>query len=241
MSYQILIVDDDREFRQELSECLQGYRVKEAQSGEEALTILKKPHAIDLVILDIIMPQHSGLETLKAIKAIDPQMTIVMLTGQSTKDSAIQALKGHADDYIEKPFDVARLLATVQRLLESKQKNILAHLSKMEKVKQYLQRNLDKKIGLKDLSQEINLSPKYISRLFKERVGIGLSDFRLKIRMDKAEELLGSSGSSIEDISRQLGYRNPESFIRMFEKMYKRTPTQYRTRLLKKKAGKRVK
>ena len=64
MAYQILMVDDDAEFREELRVCLNDYSVTEAANGIEALAILKKPNAIDLVILDAVMPQVSGMEVL---------------------------------------------------------------------------------------------------------------------------------------------------------------------------------
>ena len=70
MAYQILVVDDDADFREELRYCLDGYTVIEAANGPEALAILKKPNAIDLVILDAVMPKMSGTEVLREIKKI---------------------------------------------------------------------------------------------------------------------------------------------------------------------------
>src|ERR1700689_1106350 len=110
MAYQILMVDDDAEFREELRDCLEGYTVIEAANGPEALAILKKPNVIDLVILDAVMPQVSGMEVLREIKKIKPGLAIIIMTGQSSKDIAIDALKGRAHDYIEKPIDIGKFL-----------------------------------------------------------------------------------------------------------------------------------
>ena len=120
MAYQILMVDDDAEFREELRDCLGDYTVIEATNGAEALAILKKPNAIDLVILDAVMPVISGTEVLREIKKIKPGLSIIMLTGQSSKDIAIDALKGRADDYIEKPINVVKFLELVQSTLAAK-------------------------------------------------------------------------------------------------------------------------
>src|ERR1700685_3693904 len=120
MAYQILMVDDDADFREELRICLDGYTVIEASNGVEALAILKKPNAIDLVILDAVMPLISGIEVLREIKRTKPSLAIIMLTGQSNKDIAIDALKGRADDYIEKPINIARFLEIVQSTLAAK-------------------------------------------------------------------------------------------------------------------------
>src|SRR5277367_3176809 len=101
MAYQILMVDDDADFREELRHCLDNYTVIEAANGLEALAILKKPNAIDLVVLDAVMPHMSGTEVLLEIKRIKPSLVTIMLTGQSSKDIVIDALKNRADDYIE--------------------------------------------------------------------------------------------------------------------------------------------
>lgn len=238
MSYQILVVDDDSEFRQEMCECLHNYRVIEASNGPQALQILKKPNAIDLVILDVMMPQMTGTEVLRQIKANYPHLSVIILTGQSSKDVAIEALKGRADDYIEKPFEVERFLSVIQKILESKRKTASGYINKMERVKIFLENNCDKKINLNHVAEEVCLSPKYLSRLFKENSGTGFNEYRLKIKIDKAKELLKTTDLTVNQIAIQLGYKNPESFIRMFEKLLGSTPTEFRVKNRDKKRKK---
>jgi CheY-like chemotaxis protein len=91
MPYQILVVDDDKKFREEFKECFKEYEVLEAGSGEEALAILKKPYEVDLVLLDVKLPGKEGTEILKEIKGIAPELPILMLTAFSRKDVEIQA------------------------------------------------------------------------------------------------------------------------------------------------------
>src|SRR4030042_1513376 len=105
MPCNLLLVDNERAFRQELCDCLEEYRVSEAASGEEALQILKKANDIDLVILDVLMPGLNGIETLQKIRQMNPALGIIM-TGKSSEDIAIEVLKAHADDYLQKPFSV---------------------------------------------------------------------------------------------------------------------------------------
>jgi YesN/AraC family two-component response regulator len=235
MSYQILVVDDDAEFRQEMCECLHNYRVIEAANGPQALQILKKPNAIDLVVMDVMMPNMLGTEALRHIKTSYPDLSVIILTGQSSKDTAIEALKGRADDYIEKPFEVDKFLSTIHRILESKRKASSGHLNKMERVKLFIEKNSDKKINLNHVAEEVCLSPKYLSRLFKENSGTGFNEYRLKIKIEKAERLLKTTDFTINQIAIQLGYKNPESFIRIFEKSLGLTPTQYRVKNRKRK------
>lgn len=244
MAYQILMVDDDAEFREELRVCLNDYSVIEAANGAEALAILKKPNAIDLVILDAVMPQVSGTEVLREIKKIKPGLAIIILTGQSSKDIAIDALKGRADDYIEKPVNVGKFLETVQSILALKVQKTFKYAhgihAKIEQAKQFIERNFDKKISLKDVAGQIFLSPKYFSRIFKEITGRGFNDYRLSVKIQQACGLLKNSDYRVTEIASRLGYQNLESFIRMFEKIMKSSPTQYRRKNQKKNFKKKA-
>ncbi|MEI7998120.1 MAG: response regulator [Candidatus Omnitrophota bacterium] len=235
MAYKILIVDDDPEFRQEMQECLYNYKIIQACNGRQALEIIQRPHAVDLVILDVILPGLSGIEVLKQMKKIAPSLAVIILTGQSSKDVAIEALKGHADDYIEKPFQVEKLLNAVEKVLDLKFKKSTTHINKMERVKMFIERNVDKKIILKQVSEEVCLSVKYLSRLFKERIGVGFNEYRLKVKIQKAGEILKSTNYTVNQVAIQLGYKNPESFIRMFQKQMGCTPTQYRHKVIDQK------
>ncbi|MGD9403185.1 MAG: response regulator, partial [bacterium] len=117
MAFNVLLVDDDDEFREEFCDFLCDYNVVQASCGEEALEVLRRPNEIDVVILDVVMPGLSGTEVLKIIKAENPGLGVVILTGQGTKRTVIDALKGRADDYIEKPVDIPKAVEIIERLL----------------------------------------------------------------------------------------------------------------------------
>ncbi len=238
MAYQILVVDDDADFREELRDCLEDYTIVEAVNGLEALAILKKPNAIDLVILDAVMPQLSGLEVLREIKRVKPSLAIIMLTGQSSKDIAIDALKGRADDYIEKPINVLKFLETIRTTLAAKVLRNFPHThgisAKIEQAKQFIERNFEKKITLEDVAGQLCVSPKYFSRIFKEITGQGFNEYRLSIKVTQACELLKNSDYTVTEIANRLGYQNLESFIRIFNKIMKASPTHYRLKTQKK-------
>lgn len=233
MAYQILIVDDDNEFRHEMRECLEGdYKVIEASNGETALAILNKPNAIDLVVLDVMMPGMLGTDVLRIIKKTKPNLLTIILTGESSKEVAIDALKNRADDYIEKPFQIKEFLSTIQSLLSAKAVKDFAHPkgihAKIEQSRQFIERNYDKKVTLEDMAAQVNLSPKYFSRVFKEITGEGFNEYRLGIKVKKAAELLKTSDYTVGEIAAKFGYQNIESFIRVFSKITGKTPTQYR-------------
>lgn len=233
MAFNVLLVDDDREFREEFCDFLCDYNVVEAGNGEEALKILSRPNEIDIVILDVVMPGLPGTEVLKLIKARYPDLGVIILTGQGTKKTVIDALKGRADDYIEKPVDIPRTQEIIERLLSRRIQPADAPPGGVEanlkKVMLFLDRNYDKRVSLRDAAALVALSPKYLSRLFKEKVGIGFNEYRLKVRMEKAIELLETTDYGIAEISYKLGYENPESFARLFARVAGCTPTEYRT------------
>ncbi|MDE2027790.1 MAG: response regulator transcription factor [Candidatus Omnitrophica bacterium] len=232
MAYQILVVDDDAEFREELRICLDDYQVIEAPNGADAMAILKKPNAVDLVILDAVMPMISGMEVLRQIKKLKPALAIIILTGKSSKDIAIDALRGRADDYIEKPINIPKFLEIVRSTLAAKAQKEFTRgngiHAKVEQAKQFIERNFDKKIMLEDVAAQICLSPKYFSRVFKEVCGQSFNEYRLSVKINRASELLKKSDYTVTEIANQLGYENLESFIRMFEKITTLSPSQYR-------------
>lgn len=232
MPEKILVVDDDPDLRSELSDFLEGYQVVEASSGTEALKLLDKANDIDLVILDVNMPGPSGTDVLMELRKTDPDLGIIILTGHSSKEVAIEALKGRADDYLEKPLDIARIKEVIEKVLEKKRGG--GEISsndikgKIEKVKRFVERNTFKKTTLKDAAEAICLSTKYLSRIFKETTGMSFSEYRLKIKTEGAKQLLLKSGYNINQISDKLGYENVESFIRMFKRFTGLTPREYR-------------
>ena len=238
MRKKVLIVDDDEILRSELRDFLDGEDVIEVQSGEGALNLLRRVNDIGVVILDVIMDGISGLDVLTAIKKNNPDLAVIIVTGTSSKDTAIEALKGHADDYIEKPIDVKRLKSIVERFLDGEslsELNCYGIKSKIERVKYFVEKNCYKKIRLNDVAVEVSLSPKYLSRVFKQQVGVDFSDYRLNMQMDKAKTLLVKLDYNVNQVAEKLGYENSESFSRQFKKITSLTPTAYLNKIKNKK------
>lgn len=114
----LLIVDDETEVRSVLHDLLgDAYECAEAASAEDALAQLRE-HDFELVISDITMSGMSGLEMIPHVKKISPDTVIVMISGMQTIESAINALRLGAFDYLMKPFDLRQAEATVARALE---------------------------------------------------------------------------------------------------------------------------
>jgi len=119
MSGSILIVDDEANIRTALAKLLSklGHTVKTASSAAEALVILRH-RRFQIVISDLRMPGEDGLLLLRQIKSIDPPVDLIMMTAYGTIESAVEAMKEGAYDYIEKPINQARLPILLARILE---------------------------------------------------------------------------------------------------------------------------
>ncbi|MFS1539930.1 MAG: envelope stress response regulator transcription factor CpxR [Candidatus Phlomobacter fragariae] len=114
--HKILLVDDDRELTSLLKELLEmeGFSVVIAYDGEQALTLLDS--TIDLILLDIMMPQKNGIDTLKEIRR-QFQIPVIMLTARGSDLDRVLGLELGADDYLPKPFNDRELVARIRALL----------------------------------------------------------------------------------------------------------------------------
>ncbi len=115
----LLVVDDDPGHLEMLRATLSGWghRVETAEDGEEAVDKVKR-HPFDLVLTDVRMAQMGGIEALKAIKEYNPSIPVLIMTAYSSVDSAVDALKSGAYDYLTKPLDFDVLELTVERALD---------------------------------------------------------------------------------------------------------------------------
>lgn len=119
--HNVLLIDDDKDFIETVAERLiaRGMRVEVAYKGEEALEKLEK-RSFDAVILDMVMPGMDGFETLKRILAVDPDLQVILLTGQATVEKSVEALKKGATDFLQKPPDFQQILAKIQQAATKK-------------------------------------------------------------------------------------------------------------------------
>jgi len=118
----IHLIDDEPIIHEVMSQLLtsEGYEVEISSSGEEAVE-KANGRSFDLTLLDLLMPGMNGIEVLRHIRRIHPQAVIIIITAYASVESAIEAMKMGAFDYIQKPFKHDELLLTIQRALEHKQ------------------------------------------------------------------------------------------------------------------------
>jgi YesN/AraC family two-component response regulator len=114
----ILIVDDEAGPRESLRMILKPiYEVHTAQNGQEAITFISQKK-VDLVTLDLNMPGLPGIEVLKKIKKLQPDIKVIIVTGYGTMGNAREAIRYGAGNFISKPFNVADIIAIVSKVFE---------------------------------------------------------------------------------------------------------------------------
>ena len=116
MQIKVLLVDDAKDFVEYMKKRLlaRGMEIHTAFNGEAALEIVREK-ALDVVVLDVLMPGMDGIETLQEIKKINSELAVIMLTGHGTVESAAEGMKLGASDYLLKPCDLDSLLEAIQK------------------------------------------------------------------------------------------------------------------------------
>ena len=115
MAEKVLLVDDEEEFTSVLSERMQA-RGLSVETAENGFTALEKAKATsyDAVVLDLAMPGMDGIETLKGLLEINPDLQVILLTGHATLQKGVEAVKLGALDFLEKPADIQKLTGKIE-------------------------------------------------------------------------------------------------------------------------------
>jgi len=178
----ILIIDDEKAIRKTLGEILsyEGYKTIEAENGEEGWEYFATHSNVDLVLCDIKMPKMDGIEFLQKAQEKNPDVPIIMISGHGNIETAVDAVKKGAYDYISKPPDLNRMLITIRNAIE---KNSLSQET----------RTLKKKIGK---SYEIVGESAGIKQIKETIDKVAPTDARVLIT--------GENGSGKELVAREL-------------------------------------
>lgn len=142
----ILVIDDEQIMRDGSSRILSkdGWGVITAENGQLGLDVIKsRSEDIDVILLDLMMPGMSGMEVLDHIRAINPNLLVIVITGYATVESAVEAMKKGAYDFIPKPFTPDQLRIVVRRALEKRS---------LQKEAEFLRREREK--SLRDIATE---------------------------------------------------------------------------------------
>lgn len=189
----ILVIDDKRSIRNSMKDILQyeGYEVVLAENGMEGLVSVKSEKP-DVVFCDIKMPKMEGIEVLERIKEFSANTPVIMISGHGTIDTAIEAIRKGAYDFIEKPLDLNRILITIKNATD---KHLLIHETKT------LKNKVSKKYDMIGNSEALNHIRAMIDK-------VAVSDARILIT--------GPNGSGKELVAHQLhelSHRKDNAFV----------------------------
>ena len=248
--YKLLIVDDEPLIRKGILTLVDFEKLGitdayEASNGTEGLRLFIQ-HAPQLILLDINLPVMNGLELAQAIKALDRQAKIAMITGYDYVDYAISALKIGVDDYILKPVskqDVTDVIAKLIQRFESEQTNrevhnvvnALIHESE-DSTHHRLQVLIDQSLSSPELSltsvaHSLGYAPNYLSSLFKNLFGVPFQEYVLSHRLEKAKLLLLTTSLKNYEIAERVGFEDVNYFNTRFKLKYGVSPKQYVTQV----------
>ena len=189
----ILVIDDERSIRNSMKDILQyeGHEVVLAENGMEGLVSVKSEEP-DIVFCDIKMPKMEGIEVLERIKEFSADTPVIMISGHGTIDTAIEAIRKGAYDFIEKPLDLNRILITIKNATD---KHLLIHETKT------LKNKVSKKYDMIGNSEALNHIRAMIDK-------VAVSDARILIT--------GPNGSGKELVAHQLhelSHRKDNAFV----------------------------
>ena len=189
----ILVIDDERSIHNSMKDILQyeGYEVVLAENGMEGLVSVKSEKP-DIVFCDIKMPKMEGIEVLERIKEFSADTPVIMISGHGTIDTAIEAIRKGAYDFIEKPLDLNRILITIKNATD---KHLLIHETKT------LKNKVSKKYDMIGNSEALNHIRAMIDK-------VAVSDARILVT--------GPNGSGKELVAHQLhelSHRKDNAFV----------------------------
>lgn len=236
----ILIIDDEPKIRNGLSNLLtrrEGWEIAGAyENAADALKYLAV-NQVDVMITDIKMPEISGLELIARIRERDKKTAIIILSGYSNFQFAQRAIELGVSRYLTKPTNPRELICVLEeteKKLGGKQENEedsgkIPNLF-VQKAADYIKLNYSEKISIKEIADQLYLSPNYLSELFKKHTGKTISEYLTDYRLEKACQLLDHAEYRVGDVSGMVGIHDGRYFSNMFKKKYGMTPTEYRNR-----------
>ncbi len=188
-SFRILVVDDDPDIRETMTTLLtmNGYTVTAVADGPSLISEVKKER-YHMVITDLMLPQMSGIDIIKNVKEIDPDVQCIVITGYAAVTTAVEAMKAGAFDYLMKPFNSAEVLMLIKRALE---------FQTLQVENQQLKRNLEGRYRFGNLIGKSQGIQKVFSLI--EKVA----------ETDSTILILGESGTGKELVARTLHYNSP--------------------------------
>ena len=227
----VLIVDDEQHVRDAVKllgewDDWKVSQIFEAEDGAAAKKILDE-EKIDLMLTDVEMPGLDGLSLLEWTKNHQPKVVTIVLTGYDDYTYMRRAILHQSFDYLLKPIDPDVLNDALSRAME-RICPVQEQGEAIDQIAKYIETHYAEELTLQLMSERFYLSREYISRRFKQRFSVNLSDYIQTIRLNRAKELLGETDARIYEIAVEVGYQDDKYFRKVFKKQFGMTPNEFR-------------
>ncbi len=242
-----IIIDDEKHVREGLLLLAEWKRfgidtIFEAKDGEEAMQLISK-HQPEIIFTDMRMPKKDGISLLKWINKSGILSKTIVVSGYDDFEYMRNAIFYKSFDYILKPIEPDVLNETLEKAVNEwkeqalHQKRLVTTTTKKKTgihlIEEFVRQNYQNEINLQEIADRFFFSREYISRKFKQEFDETITDYVMKIRMEKAKELLENPHLKIYEIANHVGYQNEKYFSKLFKKLIGLRPNEYRNRKVK--------
>ena len=249
MMYSLLIVDDEPIIRRGIKSLailseIGISEIFEAGNAEKCLEIIDKEQ-IDIIMLDINMPNTDGLTLAKMLKEKNKNFAIIMVTGYDYFEYMQTAIRLGVDDYLLKPVNKTDIELVLRRMIDKIEKirlenrllklnvtskNITAgENSSFKAVREYMEEHLfDSDLSLGYMAENLGFNSSYLSGIIKQIYGIPFQEYVTLKRMEQAKILCLSTDMKNYEIAEEIGYEDVNYFTNRFKKTFGITPKQFK-------------
>lgn len=236
--YRLIIIDDEEKIVEGMGKLFPwesiGFTVEGLFTNAREALVFMERHPVDVVLSDIEMPDMNGIELSRTLLEKE-DVKVVLFSSHRDYDYFRAAIQNKVADFLLKPIDYAMLLECLGRIREKLderfQRKAELPVGYYERIVAGVLEYLKKEYqyaSLEKAAEKVNLSPAYLSKIYKEKSGTSFSDTLLQIRMEKACEMLRDIQYKSYDIAYYIGYDNPKNFSRAFKAYCGKTPMEYR-------------
>lgn len=236
--WKIALADDESYIREALSsmiswESMNCFVSTVCANGQELMDAIIKEQP-NIVIVDINMPLVDGLEVSRFIYENYPKIQVIILSAYSEFEYARKAIAYNVCEYVRKISILEELPKAVKKAVANLEENQAGReIEKMEsndlhsKMERYIEEHFKEKISLEKMSEELHANKSYLSRLYKEKKGINISDAILQRKVDAAKEYLRKTDLKIYEVSGKVGFDDTGYFSKVFKKYTGQSPKEF--------------
>ncbi len=219
----VLVVDDEPSALEAMGAALESeFQVFFASDPRNASEIFET-QPVDLVVLDVFLNGASGLDLLAHLRE-KSDVPVLLISGYGTKETVVEGLRSHANDYLDKPFNAIQLLDRARTLIaQGPRPN---HIS--DRVRRFIDQHYMREWTVDRLARALNLSVRTMRQTFRQHYQQSVMDFLKELRIAKARELLATTDLPIQKVATEVGFRDPHYFSRVFRQRVGKSPRAFR-------------